>query len=1029
MTAKHQVKPNHKPVAAYYEELRRYAGERVEHEGALRSAFQNLLASTAPRGWILIPELGSKVERRTVYPDGTLRDGNSLPRGYWEAKDTHDDLDVEIRSKIKRGYPITNTVFEDTRRAVLYQAGREVLRADLQDASQLCDLLNQFYAYTEPNIADFEQAVEEFRQRVPDLARGLLEKITEAHRTNGPFIAAFGGFFDLCKKSLNPNISAAAVDEMLVQHLLTERLFRTIFANDEFTRRNVIAAEIERVIDALISKSFNKAEFLKSLDRFYVAIEAAALTLEHFSDKQHFLNAVYEQFFQGYSVKVADTHGIVYTPQPIVDFMAASVAHILERDFGLSLGSAGVNVLDPATGTGNFIVNLLRRLPGPDLARAYRTQLFANEVMLLPYYIASLNIEHAFFELTGSYEPFDGLCFMDTLELAETNQTISMFSARNASRVEKERATPITVIIGNPPYNVGQVNENDNNKNRKYKVVDGRIKETYAKSSKATLNTKLYDPYVKFFRWAVDRLEGRDGIICLVTNNSFVDQVAFDGMRQHFEQDFTRIYHLDLGGNVRKDPKLSGTKHNVFGIQVGVGITVAVHLRDEKDAKRPSQLHYASVPHDWTREEKLRWLADTESLASVDWDSLTPTARHHWLAIEGADEWSGFLPLGTKETKRASAASQADLDAIFKAYSLGVSTNRDDTVYDFKVSPLLAKCSGFITAYTAEMARFSAAGRPTDLDGFLDYSLVKWSRNLKRSLRTGEAIAFDPNCPRASTYRPFTRKRLYFADLAVDELGQTRRFFPTAASESENRAIGLPTVGGRAAWATLVVNDIPNLNLTSVDGYQFFPLYVYDPDGSNRRDNITDWALERFRAHYADAAIEKVDIVHYVYGLLHHPGYRQRFGAALKRELPRIPFAADFEAFRSAGERLSALHLGYEQLQPYPLKQVQDRSVPFSWLVQDRMRLSKDRTSVQVNASLVLDGVPPEAFEYRLGNRSALEWVIDQYQVKKDKATGKVISDPNRPEDPEYIVRLVGQVVGLSLETVEIVKGLPAEFS
>ena len=303
----------------------------------------------------------------------------------------------------------------------------------------------------------------------------------------------------MCRASLNPNLSQAAVDEMLVQHLLTERLFRTIFADSDFTRRNVIAAEVERVIDALVSKSFNRTEFLKSLDRFYIAIEDAARAIQDFTDKQHFLNTVYERFFQGYSVKVADTHGIVYTPQPIVDFMCASVAEVLDTEFGKPLGSPGVQILDPCTGTGNFVVNLLRRIPKPDLPRMYREQLFANEVMLLPYYIAALNIEHAYFELTGQYEPFEGLCFVDSLDMAEHAQgEFGFMTEKNTARVERQKAAPITVILGNPPYNMGQQNENDNNKNRKYDVIDKRIHDTYAADSNATLKNKLSDAYVKF---------------------------------------------------------------------------------------------------------------------------------------------------------------------------------------------------------------------------------------------------------------------------------------------------------------------------------------------------------------------------------------------------------------------------------------------------------------------------------------------------------------------------------------------------
>jgi predicted helicase len=397
MSRNTHVKPAHKAIQQYYAALQAYSHQHVEHETALETAFQRLLGDTARdvKGWTLVPKQTMKVGGRTISPDGTLRD-DFLRRGYWEAKDTHDNLDAEIQKKIAKGYPLNNIIFEDTRQAVLYQGGRERARFDLTNPQKLADLLNDFYAYAEPDIEGFDQAVQEFKERVPELAQGLDAKIKLAHKENARFQSAFDGFFTMCQTALNPNLSRNAVDEMLVQHLLTERLFRKIFDNQEFTRRNVIAAEVEKVIDALVSQSFNRDAFLQSLDRFYRAIEEAAHTLEDFTEKQHFLNTVYERFFQGYSMKTADTHGIVYTPQPIVDFMCASVAEVLETEFGLSLGSPGVNILDPCTGTGNFIVNLLHRIPKKDLPRVYREQLFANEVMLLPYYIAAMNIEHAY---------------------------------------------------------------------------------------------------------------------------------------------------------------------------------------------------------------------------------------------------------------------------------------------------------------------------------------------------------------------------------------------------------------------------------------------------------------------------------------------------------------------------------------------------------------------------------------------------------------------------------------------------------
>ena len=1021
MSVSGPIKPTDKTIKTYHAALQGYSDERVTHEGATETAFQRLLADTAKsHGWFLIPKLSFKRGGKQIVPDGTLRDEFSLHRGYWEAKDTDDNLTAEIVKKTAKSYPLTNTIFEDTRRAVLFQNGAVAFEADLQQPQQLADLLNTFYAFTEPDIEGFEQAVDEFKERVPELALALAAKITQAHSDNPKFQEAFGGFYELCRTALNPNLSSAAIDEMLIQHLLTERLIRKIFDHPEFSQRNVITIEVEKVITALTSKSFNRDSFLKSLDRFYRAIENAARILEDFSEKQHFLNTVYERFFQGYSVKTVDTHGIVYTPQEIVDFMCASVVEVLKTEFDRELGDEDVQILDPCTGTGNFLVNLLRRIPKRQLARMYREQLFANEVMLLPYYIAALNIEHAYFELTGDYEPFEGLCFVDTLDLAE-NRQLSMFTEENTARVARQRKAPITVIIGNPPYNVGQVDENDNNKNRKYSVIDGRIMQTYGKDSKATLNTKLYDPYVKFFRWAMDRLNGRDGIVCFVTNNSFAHKNSFDGMRKHLLEDFSRVYHLDLRGDVKLDPKLSGTAYNVFGIQVGVGITVAVRAQQHKTPK----LSFHRLDKNLRRAGKLAWLAEHQSASGVKWKKLTPDDKHTWLVPKNASEFAGFIAIGDKETK-GDAADTSNI--IFKLFSLGLATNRDEWAYDFNRDGVASKMKRLITNYNYELFRLSQEDAlPANIDDFVnnDPKFIKWTDRLKKSLLAKKVIKFQPSKVRSALYRPFTRRCVYFDHLMNQRRYQQHHIFPVLDTESENRAIVVSEIGFRAGQVSaLMTNSIPDLHLcASLDGHQCFPFYVYDADGGRRRDNITDWALDQFRLQYQPRRINKWDIFNYVYGLLHHPGYREKFADNLKRELPRIPFAADFSAFRKAGEKLAELHLGYEDVDPYMLKEIETPGVPLSYRV-EKMKLTKDKTAVIVNPSLTLSGIPPEAFEYRLGNRSALEWVIDQYQVTEDKRSG-IRSDPNRADDPEYIVRLIGQVSHVSVETVRIVNSLP----
>ena len=1023
------LKPTHKPIRDYDTALNRYAQLGVTHETAVRSAFQFLLESCGRQfDWILIPEYSMTGDQnKRIVVDGALIDGFRLIHGYWEAKDIHDDLSTEVVRKFEKGYPRDNTLFQTPRRALLWQNGQQVRDADLTDPTQLIKILDTFFAYRPPEYTEWEEAVTQFKDRVPDIGSGLADLIQKEREVNPRFTGAFRTFHEKCCQSINPNLSEAAVKEMLIQHLLTERIFRTVFDNPDFTRRNVIANEIEKVIDALTSQSFSRDDFLRSLDPFYAAIERTADTINDFSQKQGFLNTVYEQFFQGFSVEVADTHGVVYTPQPIVDFMVRSVDQILQTEFNRSLSDFGVHIIDPFVGTGNFIVRTMREIRKTALTEKYTTELHCNEVMLLPYYIASMNIEHQFYEATGHYQPFDGICLVDTFELAEDSHYYagSLFTEENTRRVEEQKNTPMFVVIGNPPYNVGQINENDNNKNRKYPTMDGRVAETYAKASTATNKNALADSYMKAIRWASDRI-GDEGIVAFVTNNSFPDGVALDGMRKHLADDFDTIYILDLGGNARKGLKVSDA--NVFGIRVGVSINLFVktgrsmnHTNTNGSGSVPPRIFYYRTDDLWNKKQKFDFLNECQHIGDVDWQTIQPDARYTWLTEGLHPEFETFIPIGTKKGKTTKGKA---VEVIFQTYSNGVKTNRDAWVYNFNRNTLVEKMSGMIDTYNEQVLKWERrANRDANVDEFVPYddAKISWSETLKRNLQRGKTANFSQEEVRDSLYRPFTKSNLYFDRMMTERVYIFPSIFPTPETEAENRVI---CVGGygRKEFAVLMSESIPDLNFYG-DPQQSFPFYSYDEDGSNRRENITDWALEQCRGHYRDAAITKWDIFHYVYALLHHPNYRERYEANLKRDLPRLPYAPDFWDFAKTGQRLGEIHIGYEEIEEYRLVFIEKPDIPLDWRV-EKMRLSKDKTRIKYNDFLTLDGIPAQAFDYRLGNRSALEWVIDQYRVKTDKRSG-IVNDPNRADDPEYIVKLIGKVIAVSVETVEIVEGLP----
>ena len=1022
-----QLKATHKVVRAYFTELNNLAQLGFFHEGAVAPAFANILrAGAQPFGWTLTEQYQRKPGRgRTIRIDGALLDNFKLAHGYWEAKDSADDLDAEIRKKLAAGYPRDNILFQAPDRMVVIQQGQRVWDSPIEGEGgpdALIEGLRAFFNYQPPAYERWQQAVEEFKTVVPDLAEALLALIEEERQPNFAFRQAFASFTDLCKQAINPHISDEAVKEMLIQHLLTERIFRRVFNTPDFVTRNVIAREIDTVVQALTSQRFNRHEFFRPLDRFYRAIETTAETIEDYAEKQGFLNTVYENFFQGFAVQMADTHGIVYTPQPIVEFMVRSVETILNKEFGRSLADDGVHVLDPFVGTGNFILRVMRHLQEigklSRLPHKYAHELHCNEIMLLPYYIASMNIEHEYYELTRQYAPFRGICLVDTFGLVEGKQQLSLRMPENTQRVKNQKAQDITVIIGNPPYNVGQVNENDNNKNRTYVTLDKRVRETYSQASKASLRNKLSDPYVKSIRWASDRIGEREGIIAFVTNNSFIDAVSFDGMRKHLAEEFDAIYILDLAGNLRRGLAVSDA--NVFGIRVGVSINLFVKTKSSTDTR----IYYYRTDDLWDKKRKFNFLQERPHVGKIEWQTIQPDRRYTWLTEGLHAEFETFIPMGTKEAK---AAKGEVVDVICKVYSLGIGTNRDAWAYNFNRSTLTANMERMIDCYNEQVFKWERrVDQGANVDEFVVYDdkKIKWSHTLKLALKRGKTTHFSPTKVRDSLYRPFTKSNLYFDRVMNQSVQVFPSIFPTAETETENRVICVAGIGDRKGFGCLTTNMIPSVDL-AFEKIQCFPFYTYNEDGSNRRENITDWALAQFRRQYQDDSISKWDIFHYVYALLHHPVYRERYQANLKRDLPRIPLASDFWAFAKAGARLAAMHVGYDNtvVPAYPLTIVETPGKPINWRV-EKMKLSKDKRSIRYNDLLTLEGVPEKAFAYQLGNRSALEWVVDQYRVKVDKRSG-IVNDPNREDDEQYIVRLLGKVITVSLETLEIVEGLP----
>ena len=1001
---------------AELDRLRAVSGSR--RESVLREAFKDLL-----KRWGRSQELSFVPEhdiltaqKNRIYVDGALLHALRVPFGYWEAKDADDDLDAEIAAKFRKGYPRDNIIFSDDHTAVLVQDGTELVRVAMDDTDALYGLLTHFFGHERREIAEFNKAVKQFAADLPAVLDALRALIADKRKVSREFDKAEKAFLKHAQDAINPAVTRDDVQEMLIQHVLTEDIFAKVFDNPDFHRQNNVASELYKLEDKLFARG-EKYTLLRALAPYYSGIAATAAVISTHSEKQGFLKGLYENFYKVYNPKAADKLGVVYTPGEIVRFMIRSTDWLCEKHFGKNLIDRGVEILDPATGTGTFIVELLEsfRGHGDKLRHKYKDELHANEIAILPYYVANLNIEATYQAITGQFAEFKNLCLVDTLDNVDALgihaghqfDLLGSLSDENIERIKRQNRRKISVIIGNPPYNANQQNENDNNKNRTYAHIDKRIKDTYIKASSAQ-KTKLYDMYVRFLRWASDRL-GDDGILAFVSNSSFLHKNSFDGVRAILEQDFNELWAIDLKGDARSSGEARRKQGgNVFGDQIKVGI--AVYVLVKKRGAKNFRLHYDAIEDYRDADDKAAFLS--EPLGHRPMTTIKPSASHVW--IDQATEEAEGLPLAAKATKTAKSASRER--AIFKAYSLGISTNRDEWLYDRSKDQLASKAKALAAGFDAVPA--GAKVYPPS---------IKWSRNLKRRHSQGRKEPFKSSQIAAASYRPFNRRWLYQSSLFIDEAGMADALFPEGA---ENRAICFSDIGSRTDYCVLGIDGIADLHFgAAVDAYQQVARYRYSKLGE-RVDNITDWGLNKFTARYGKKGVTKDAIFAYCYAVLHDPVYREKYALNLKREFPRIPFYPDFAQWVAWGEALMAMHIGYEQVEPWAVERIdvpEPKRAPGTH-PKPVLKSHPDKGCVVVDADTQLTGIPAQAWDYRLGNRSAIDWVLEQHKEKKprDPTIAAKFNNYRFADYKESMIDLLARVVRVSVDTVAITGAMQA---
>ena len=1026
----------------------------VQSVGRVMRSFRRGKPDEKKYGYIIIPII---VPEGTT-PEEALNDNNtfSVVWSILNALRAHDDhfnahvntiaLNKDKGSKVTVGLPGFNQT----------GVGGSALSGDTNDSHDAQEISNQEIAHqlalqfgaTQQSI--FAKLVEKCGDRlywenwaaeVGEIAKKYIARIARLVTSNGgKYSAEFDEFVVTLRHNLNPGITAEQCIEMLAQHLITRPVFEALFADYQFVSNNSISSSMQLMIDLLESEAVDKD--LTVLSNFYESVRTNVGKIDNLEGKQTVIKNLYEKFFKRAFPLTVEKLGTVYTPVECVDFILHSVNEVLKSEFGAALTQENVHVLDPFTGTGTFITRLLQSglIRPEDMVRKYTQEIHANELVLLAYYIADVNIESVFQEVCpqSEYLPYNGICLTDTFQLGENSDDdiFKHFFRQNSEAVEAQRRTPIRVIIGNPPYSVGQKSANDNAQNQKYPILDQRIAETYVAGSTATLTNSLYDSYIRAYRWATDRLSPEEGsVIAFISNGAWIDGNSHDGFRASLEKEFDKIYVFNLRGNQRTSGELSrkeGGKIFGSGSRTPIAITLLVRYPEAQRSDK-CQIFYHDIGDYLTREEKLSKITQAQSYRGLDWTLITPNEKHDWINQRDG-LFDTLLPLAPEKKFDAKAKS------VFSTYSNGLKTNRDAWVTGFSKEQITANMQAMIAFYNQQIEKEEVSN---------DKTKISWTVNLTKDWSKGKKHDFDGTAFVQSTYRPFCKQLLYNHHPFIERPGLWNKLFPTP--HHKNLVICISGVGGSKDFSTLITDIVPDVQL--IFNGQCFPLYWYDENKGEqevslfgttneerwtKRDGITDWCLQEVRSRFAGAkSITKEDIFYYVYGLLHSPHYRERFADDLRKALPRIPIverAEEFIAFAKAGRELAHLHLHYEDFANLAGVEVEEKDYSatdeFAFYAVEKMRFAPkdERHSIIVNPHIAIHNIPTEAYDYVVNGKSAIEWVMDRYAVTTHKDSG-IKNDPNlwarEQGKPRYILDLLLSIIHVSLETQKIVATLP----
>ena len=1022
-------------IEKYYNEIKEAELNGMNNEQNIREYFYELLKNyTNSQNLKIERETKEFVfengQKKNIFLDGRIKKENMVI-GWIENKDAKDDLNKEIKNKKEKQYPLLNTIFENSKELVLFQDGKEVIRVNMSKSEELDKVLIKFVSFRPEEYKKFQDAFNNLKRILPDLAKDLREFFKEEKKINKKFKENLKEFTKKCQLSINNNITEELAIEMIIQHMLTRDIFVIFFQNANFHMNNIISKSISNILTHINQKSFEITEKIKS---YTDCLSSYTKTITK-DDKQDILKTFYSDFYKALNSKKADVQGIEYTPIQIVKFMVDASEELLYKHFNKKLSSRDVNILDPCSGTGIFMAEIINRINLKDLEYKYKNELFSNEIDIMPYYISNLNIENAYFERTNSYEIFENICFLDTLEFQTklgNNALFGMeeFSEGNVKRAVRQYEKKINLIIGNPPYNANQKSENDNNKNKVYIDLDKRIKDTYVNLSSAQ-KTKQYDMYKRFIRWASDRIKSEDdGIIAFITNNAYLDSRQDDGFRKSVQKEFDYIYIIDLKGNARKRNKSEGG--NVFNIQTGVAIMFLIKKGvSEKQNKinplnqKKANIKYYNIGDFLSGDKKLMSLQ--QDISFFDFEDIIPDNKGQWLNQTNNDfyEHTALIDKNVKNQKVGKAIEQK---AIFKLFSLGVLTARDDWAYDFDKEQLEKKIKHFLKVYDKERKKWADKKlNDANFNDNLDYS-IKWVGDTKDYMIKNKEIKFNKNAIRKCLYRPFVKNYVYFDYPIMQRPYQNKKIFENENLENICLTFTTPENYRFSNLVTIGLADYHVMLYGTVNA----PLYVYE--NGEKKLNITDYAIKEFQNKYKDKASPE-NIFAYCHAVLSSPKYQKEYEENLKIDYPRIPLYKNFDRFVELGKRLIKLQTEFENFdcrnEEIQLKIEKD----FKYMPEDfsMIKLNKEKGIIIFDGKNRIENIPKKAFDYKIGTRSALDWIIDYYKPKKLNPQKELhhktliengLNSYDYKNIREYLFELIPKVIEISVETVDIFKEL-----